>query len=241
MSNLKLRSWPKNQAMSFKRIINIENYLQGAELTIALAGIGIKIGTEKISKNVNIEDTLIAGVIEGIKGDYRVLSLITNWIEIHFERINVDRLYRAVMPVSDLKVRCYFSSLHCILKNDSRFKKFKSLYKGERLLLGLTKEYAFLVNKNKEDFRFEKSKLIVATNTLRNRKDDIYSVQELSKHHRIYYYRLLIGSSYRADMIAHLSLNSELNASELAKKTYGSFATAWDVVRDFRYLDLKAA
>lgn len=227
--------------MSFKRTISIETYFQGAELTSAMAAIGIKIGSEKNFKNVNIEDTLIAGAIEGINGDYRVLSLITNWIEVHYERINVDRLYKAVKIISDIKVRCYFSSLHWIFKNDARFKKFKSLYKGERILLGLSKEYSFLVHRNKEDSRFEKSKLIVAKNTLRNRKEDIYSIQELSRHHKVYYFRLLIGPSYRADMVAHLTLDSELSPSELAKKTYGSFATAWDVVRDFKNLDLKTA
>jgi hypothetical protein len=226
--------------MSFKRIVSTNNYQTGLPLTRSLIAIGLKIGDHNVKENINIEDTLIAGVIEGLSGDYRTLSLITNWIEIHFERINVDRLYRAIKILKDVKVKCYFSALAYLFKTDSRFNKFKSVYKGQRILLGLTNDYNFLVKKHGEDLRFEKSKLIVANHTLRDRKDDILSVQQLSNHHTTYYYRLLIGPSYRADMIAQLSLDPNLTATELAQKTYGSFATAWDVLQDFKYLNLKS-
>ncbi len=227
--------------MSFKRIIATDAYQTGLLLTRSMIAVGIKIGDRNTKENVNIEDALIAGVIEGLSGDYRTLSLITNWIEIHAERINVDRLYRATKILKDIKVKCYFSALAYLLKTDSRFNKFKSLHKGDRILLGLTSEYSFLVKKHGEDLRFEKSKLVVAKHTLRDRKDDILSVQQLSKYHTTYYYRLLIGPSYRADMVAQLSLNPTLTATELAQKTYGSFATAWDVIQDFKYLNLKAS
>lgn len=226
--------------MSFKRIISTDIYQTGLPLTRSLIAIGLKIGDHNVQENMNIEDTLIAGAIEGLHGDYRILSLITNWIEIHFERINVDRLYRAIKILKNVKLSCYFSALAYLLKADARFNKFKLLYKGDRLLLGLTKEYHFLVKKHGEDLRFEKSKFIVAKHTLRDRKDDILSVKQLSMHNRTYYYRLLIGPSYRADMMAQLSLNPTLTATELAKKTYGSFATAWDVIQDFKYLNLKS-
>lgn len=38
--------------------------------------------------------------------------------------------------------------------------------------------------------------------------------------------------SYRADMWATLELDPTLSASELARQTYGSFATAWQVKHD---------
>lgn len=226
--------------MGFKRIVNLEKYPSGVELTKMLTGLGIKLGGSDYTKNVNIEDTLIAGVVEGVSGDYRVLSLITNWIEIHHEIVNADRLFRAVNVIKEKKVKAYFANLSCIIAKDSRFKKFKSLYKGERIFLGLTDDYNFLVKKNGEDERFLNSKLIVANHTLRNRKEDIFSIKEMAKFHRIYYYRLLIGPTYRADMIANLTLKSDLTASELAKSTYGSFATAWDVLKIFNLLNINS-
>lgn len=226
--------------MGFKRISHLENYPTGSELTKMLTGIGIKIGNNDYIKNVNIEDTLISGVIEGVSGDYRVLSLITNWIEIHHEIVNADRLFRAVSVINEKKVKAYFANLSFIMAKDPRFKKFRSIYKGERQLLGLTDDYSYLVKKHGEDERFSNGKLIVANYTLRNRKEDVMSIQEMAKFHRVYYYRLLIGPVYRADMIGYLTLRSELSASELAKATYGSFATAWEVLKTFNLLNLKA-
>jgi hypothetical protein len=42
-----------------------------------------------------------------------------------------------------------------------------------------------------------------------------------------------MGPSYRADMWAALARNPSLSAAALARKTYGSFATAWQVKSDF--------
>lgn len=227
--------------MGFKRIVSLEQYPTGLDLTRMLTGIGIKIGDSDYIKNANIEDTLIAGALEGVAGDYRVLSLVTTWIEIHHQVLNADRLFRAVSAVKEKKLRAYFSNLNFLLPKDPRFKKFKSLYKGEKVILGLTDDYSYLVKKHGEDERFSSGKLVVAKHTLRNRKEDILPVQEMAKFHRLYYYRLLIGPVYRADMVGTLALNSVLSPSELAKATYGSFATAWEVVKNFDFLDLKAS
>lgn len=43
----------------------------------------------------------------------------------------------------------------------------------------------------------------------------------------------MIGPTYRADMWAALEADPDLSAAELARRTYGSFATAWHVRRDF--------
>ena len=39
----------------------------------------------------------------------------------------------------------------------------------------------------------------------------------------------LIGPTYRADMWAELDLDPALIPAELARRAYGSFATAWEV------------
>jgi hypothetical protein len=44
--------------------------------------------------------------------------------------------------------------------------------------------------------------------------------------------RILIGPTYRADMWSALDDDSQLSAAELARRTYGSFATAWHVKQD---------
>lgn len=73
-------------------------------------------------------------------------------------------------------------------------------------------------------------------NVLRDRLADVLSPADLAKRHRAYHYRVMIGPSYRADMWAAMERNPELSTADLARKTYGSFATAWRVKREFAVL-----
>jgi hypothetical protein len=56
---------------------------------------------------------------------------------------------------------------------------------------------------------------------------------ELARVHSAYRWRLVIGPTYRADMWAALEHRPDLPAAALARAAYGSFATAWQVRRDF--------
>jgi hypothetical protein len=58
----------------------------------------------------------------------------------------------------------------------------------------------------------------------------------LARRYRTYYYRVLMGPSCRADMWAALEREPTLSATELARQTYGSFASAWQVKHDWTVL-----
>ena len=221
--------------MSFKRIECLDNYPLGDELTPKLIGIGFKLGGIA-EENANIEDCLIAAATERTNGDFRTLSLLTDWFFIHHKFVNIDRLIRALKKIKEPKVKCYFSAIGLGLQKNNGYKKLSKIYRGEGLLLGLNTEYRFLIKRNGEDERFTGSKFLVANKTLRSRPEDILTSKELALIHQDYYYRILIGPSYRADMISQYLKNSSLTASQLAKNTYGSFATAWEVMRDINLL-----
>jgi hypothetical protein len=76
----------------------------------------------------------------------------------------------------------------------------------------------------------------VPAGVLRDRDSDVMPPAELSRIHRAYRYRILMGPTYRADMWSALEYDSSLSVSELAKRTYGSFATAWQIKHDFSIL-----
>lgn len=213
--------------MSFKRKISTDLYFQGEELSSSLKGIGFMIGSESLP-NPNIEDTLISACIEGVGGDYRVLSLLTDWITIHSSCINGDRLFRALIELDNAVVRNYFSS---ILKQYLKVipqNKLKKIYSGKQFILG----DKFLIDKKGIDQRFINTSFLVPAGLLRIRKDDILSPSELAKVHSDYYFRLIVGPTYRADMISRLIENPNISPSDLARKTYGSFATAWEIIND---------
>ena len=62
------------------------------------------------------------------------------------------------------------------------------------------------------------------------------SPRQVAAQHRAYRYRVLMGSGYRADLWSALEGDPFLTASDLARQTYASFATAWQVKRDFATL-----
>jgi len=89
------------------------------------------------------------------------------------------------------------------------------------------------VERHGEDARFVGTSLRVRANTLLDRPADVLSPVALAEEHRTYRWRLVIGVTYRADMWAALEQKPSLSPSTLARVTYGSFATAWQVKRDF--------
>jgi len=220
--------------MSFKREIKPVNIYASEELNSALISIGIGITGNPSLNSFNIEDVLLSASIEGmVRGDYRVLGLLTDWIEMHGRLINVDRLSKIVSLQADEKVRRYWKAISQWQSKDVRFKKLSknANVEGRSDLLGTGTD--FLIQKHGEDPRFEGTVLRVPNLTLRHRLEDIQSADSLSRKNRFYRSRLMIGPSYRADVWAYLLKDRELSSSELARLTYSSFATAWGVKRDF--------
>lgn len=222
--------------MSYKRVIATPEELPDADLTKAMASIGMNFAIEA-SKNANIENTLFLASIEGLeKDDIRTLSLLVTWLSMHSPWVNVDRLFRLLSTSELLRAKAFWSAMGIWLNRDSRFSRFNKLYSGSRIdLLRIGTE--FQVRRFGEDSRFNEGPLRVPANLLRNRMSDILSPQELARQHCCYHYRLIIGPTYRADMWAALENNPSLTVSELARITYGSFATAWRVKRDWNLVN----
>jgi hypothetical protein len=89
------------------------------------------------------------------------------------------------------------------------------------------------VRRRGEHAWFAGTSLRVAAGTLRDRASDVASPVQVAHSHPVYRERVVQGPSYRADMWAALTIDPTLTPSELARRTYGSFATAWEVRRDW--------
>ncbi len=226
--------------MAHKRTSMPLEFATGESLTADLVAIGMRFATKPSPKEPNIEDSLVAASIEGIvQDDYRVLSLLVDWFEVHFERVNADRLIKLVQSLKEKRVRAFWAALAQSKKQDWRFKRHQKLYAGPRLDL-IETGTEFQIRKNGEDERFAQTVLRVPNKLLRHRLEDILSPSELANRNRSYHYRVLIGPSYRADMWAAIERNPVLTPTEIARFTYGSFPTAWEVKRDWVILHNKA-
>lgn len=221
--------------MPFSRSLAPVHVPQGDRMTAAMVGIGMRFTAEPAT-DPNIEDTLLAASEEGLlRNDFRVLSILTTWLEIHAGWLNADRLFRAASTLAAPRVLAFWASVGHWLHKDRRLARLQQLYTGSRQDL-LPVGTDFQVGRRGEDPRFQNSPLRVPAGTLRNRQQDVLSPAELARVHRTYRCRVLMGPTYRADMWAELEREPSLSAAELARRTYGSFATAWQVKQAWRLL-----
>jgi hypothetical protein len=218
--------------MAHKRAVAPAQPATGDGLTADLVGIGLLVGGVG-SRDPNIEDTLLAASVEGLeRDDLRVLAILVTWFGVHSARVNADRLSRLLALQESKRVRAFWSALARWKAADRRFARLARAWRGPLLDL-LSTGTDFQVSRHGEDERFAGSKLRVPANLLRDRPGDVLQPTELARTHAAYRWRVVIGPTYRADMWAALEQQPDLTAAALARETYGSFATAWQVRRDF--------
>jgi hypothetical protein len=220
--------------MPYRRTVGVAELLTGDALTAAMVGIGMRFAA-RAAEDANIEDTLFAASVEGLeRDDLRVLAVLLTWLRIHHARVNADRLFRLVRGSDAPRVRAFWAAVGAWLdrdQKDHRFARFTALYLGPRLDLARA-DSDFQIRRFGEDERFAGAPLRVPANLLRDREADVLSPAELAKRHSTYRHRVLMGPTYRADMWAALEQDPSLSAAELARRAYGSFATAWHVKQD---------
>ncbi len=218
--------------MAHKRSIQPAALATGNELTAAMIGIGMAF-TGKAAKEPNIEDTLLAAAYSGMEDDdLRVLSVLTTWFGVHAPYVIASRLVKIVEACDSKRVRAYFAALAQWQSNDHRFAPLAGLRPSRRVDL-LRSGTSFQVRRRGEDSRFQGTALRVPAGALRSREADVEGPSALAKRHRSYRWRIIIGPGFRADMWAALESKGGMSAAELARSTYGSFASAWRVRRDF--------
>ncbi len=201
------------------------------ELTMDMIGAGLLFDGVP-NWRANIEDTVLFASFDGTeRDDLRTLSVLTTWLGVHHEYVIASRLVRLIGQLGSRRNKAYWAGIASWLKRDRRFASLME-FDGPRVDLaevGLD----FHIRRFGEDPRFEGSPFRVAANILRDRASDVSSPALLARTSPTYRYRVMMGPSYRADMWAALDHEPSLRPADLARRTYGSFATAWQVKRDW--------
>ena len=222
--------------MPHNRTVVPTHLLAGDELTAAMVAIGMNFAAAP-GAEPNIEDTLVAASVQGMdRDDHRVLAVLVTWLRTHYPRVNADRLRRAVEALQSPRTRAFWSAVGHWLKKDRRIARLSGLHTGPRIGL-LRTGNEFQVRRRGEDSRFSNSPLRVPAGVLRDRPGDVLTPRDLARRHATYRCRVKLGPSYRADMWAQLENDPTLSPADLARRTYGSFATAWQVKRDWQLLN----
>jgi hypothetical protein len=221
--------------MAFRRVVAPSELLHGDALTADMVGIGMRFAAEP-SKEPNIEDTLLSASVNAMEDDdLRVLAVLVTWLDAHHPWINADRLVRATRGLDAPRVRAFWAAIGAWLEKDRRLMRLAKLHRGRRIDL-LRAGTAYQIRQRGEDPRFAGSALRVPAGVLRDRPADVLTPEELARRHLGYRHRVLMGPTYRADMWAALEVDPTLTPTKLARQTYGSFATAWQVKQDWELL-----
>jgi hypothetical protein len=221
--------------MAFSRKIEPLEEPTSDQLTANMAGIGMNFEA-KPNRKANIEDTIFFASIDGMdRFDFRTLSVLTMWLGVYWRWVNVDRLVQLVEARGSERVKAYWTAVGRWQKTDPRCRRLKELYKGSPvdLLPGGTD---FLLTRNGEDERFGAGPIRIPKKTLRERKMDVIEPSLIQRHNSFLRYRVLAGPTYRSDMLALLELNPGFSPSELARRAYGSYQTAWNTKNDWKVI-----
>ncbi|HEY2900259.1 MAG TPA: hypothetical protein VGL59_06770 [Polyangia bacterium] len=219
--------------MAFSRALAPTVGPEADALTAAMVGIGMGFATGSRGREPNIEDTLLFASIDGMEqDDLRVLAVLVTWFGVHCAWINADRITKLIVASKSQRVRALWSALAKWQSKDRRFARLAKVHRGPRVDL-LAVGTDFQIRRHGEDPRFANGPLRVPGNVLRDRAKDVLSPTDLSRRHRTYRLRVMIGPSYRADLWATVEGEPRLSVAELARRTYASFASAWAVKRDF--------
>jgi hypothetical protein len=219
--------------MGYSRSLLPNPIPSGEVLDAMLAGIGCGVSATPM-RNANIEDTLLGAVVSGMEGDdLRHLGLAVQWITLHARAINADRLVRAIPLLPGERSRACWAAIACWHQSDRRWQRLADRQEPIELLrVG----NAFQMQRRGPDSRFAGTSLLAPAGTLRERPSDVMDPAALAQWHLGYRHRIMLGPSYRADMWAIAEQEPEASASVLARRAYGSFATAWQVRQDLAVL-----
>ena len=221
--------------MAFSRATALSDRPDQATLTRDMVGIGMNFAAES-NASAPIEETLVHASAGGMdEHDLRVLAVLTTWVGVHHAHINADRLVRCVSEHPSERVHVYWAAVARWLSKDRRFVRLAKLHDGPPVDL-LPVGTDFQIARRGEDERFAGSPLRVPAGTLRDRDADVLSPEVLVRRHAGYRNRVLMGPTWRADVWTVLEEEPEVCVAEAARRAGCSFATAWQVVQDFRLL-----
>ncbi|MCF6227732.1 MAG: hypothetical protein L3J82_03565 [Planctomycetes bacterium] len=203
--------------------------------TRQMRSIGLRFAAQNTA-SADIEQTIILASIEGMGGDFRVLSVLTAWLGVHAGYINIDKLHRLLKTINDKRVIAYWRAIGQWQSKDKRFLKIVKLPSTKRIdVLPIGTD--FLIKRNGEDIRFVNTAIRTPTKALRDRIADVLPPEMLAAKHAGYRNRVKMGPSWRADVWTQLELDPKISTAEAARRAGCSYAAAWAVHRDFRLLN----
>ena len=168
------------------------------------------------------------------RSDGRLLSLLFSWVDVHAERVNVDRLrglLRAAGGDADARLVTSTLAAYALSLGRHRWKKLIAAPAEPKHLSASAAAASAVELKGAEPW-LAAHNILAARGSLRIRPADVLSVKELAKAHRGYRNRLLYGASWRADIVTAIEEGAG-TAAEIRSRVGCSYEPAHRVRREY--------
>ncbi len=183
--------------------------------------------------NLDIERTLIDAAYLAMD-DFRVLSILMTWVKVHGEYVIVEKFFKLAKIA--MKERGHNPVINGIAVWGSLCKQTKwtrYIYKSKKNEFLVDKEISKLTA-NYKGYKADWLKLGVKVplKLIRIREADVYTAKELAKNNLQFRNRLIIGSSWRSDIVT--AIDYGLTNPYMISKTIGcSYEPAHRVFREY--------
>jgi hypothetical protein len=194
-----------------------------------LSSIGISVVTnKKIEKFTDIEATLSAA-IEQIPCDLRLLSLILSWVNLHGDKVNIERIDKMVK-----------NSRPPWLSLVARFAVSKKYYRWKKLIVisnEILSNGDLLSNQKRAELKGEEewsrdSGFIIPQGSEPTETKYILAPNQLAKINQHYFNKLLYGPNWRSDIATAIESGAK-NPYQAAKLCGCSYEPAHRIFADF--------
>ncbi len=209
-----------NQRMRF---IGIRIVYDEADLNLS--------GHEKLQ--CDIEKTLIDAAYEA-KNDFRLLSLLMSWLTVHGDYVIVEKLFKlAKLAEKDREHNPIMNGFAVCgtINGYLRFKRYVSKSPQDEFLIDQDTTESFGTYQGyKQDWSSLGVK--VPLKMIRIRETDVLSAEELARFNLQFRNRLLVGASWRADILTAVDLGIQ-SATEISKTLGCSYEPAHRVLKEY--------
>ena len=182
----------------------------------------------------DIEITLLDAAYVA-QNDGRLRSLLFSWFSVHADRVIAEKFFKLAGKAESTRGHnpvVNALAVFCTLRGHHRFKKFIKKTPENEFLLDQEESESFAkIQGYKEDWIVYGVK--VPKKLIRIRPEDVLTIQELSKQNLQFKNRLLIGSSWRADIITAIEWGAKTPA-EIKRRIGCSYEPAHRVFHEYR-------
>ncbi len=213
-------------------------------LEARLFSIGFRIGFEGDALSgtpkqwlalADIEQTLLEVTAQAQK-DYRLLSVLMTWIQIHGEQVIVEKLFKRAKKLDPLAGAYAPEILNgmAVWATVCKMEKWKKCISGDPKHTYLIDEeitHSFEAYSGLKP-EWLKYGVKVPEKMIRIRASDVLSPLELASTHHQYRNRLIYGASWRADIITAIQAGYR-SPTEIARSIGCSYEPAYRVLKDY--------